>query len=531
MTKRKVLEAPLASLNEGVNFLDSRKIILYVENGSPKRAIKNICKHMGGQFSDYSEKCIKCPHHGWVLDIENLEYQNPKGLSHSSYLECYVNGGIVEIYENEAPSLWENSMEREPLLKKEFGVSYYSHVCVRIGFGEKTFFTDPWLVGPAFTRGWWLIHQPPESWREDIVKSQGIYISHNHSDHLNEWTLREIAAVKNDVKIYIPSFDSSSCFDLCSKCGLTNIEIVPFLSWVRLDSHTRFMILPDGTGRDDSGLLFEYKGHRILSAVDCSNLLSGDLPRDIDLFMSSFAGGATGFPVCWKDLYTEKEISTQVAKNRNFLKISALNSAKKCEAKAYMPYAGFFTEAHPKDLDIKSINIKNSVQVIQEYFLNEAPEMIFHCPSPGDFYDIGEKVSFKGDTNLLYNPESWEFDKYLEHITEHGRQMTEDEVSTYYEKAGFIGELTLHVQECSEDFSETFREYYIDFTSPKLSKDRPDKDQNYLKMKVRRDVYFFVLRNKLSWEEISIGFQGRFYREPNVYNFDFWDHFQNRIDK
>ena len=33
------------------------------------------------------------------------------------------------------------------------------------------------------------------------------------------------------------------------------------------------------------------------------------------------------------------------------------------------------------------------------------------------------------------------------------------------------------------------------------------------------------------WEEFSIGFQARFYREPDNYNFDFWDYFQNSIPK
>ena len=39
----------------------------------------------------------------------------------------------------------------------------------------------------------------------------------------------------------------------------------------------------------------------------------------------------------------------------------------------------------------------------------------------------------------------------------------------------------------------------------------------------------YVLRRGLPWDEIMGGFQARFYREPDVYNFDFWTHFQNKL--
>jgi len=43
---------------------------------------------------------------------------------------------------------------------------------------------DPWLTGPAFARGWWLLHQPPPDAWERLFSADFIYISHIHSDHL-----------------------------------------------------------------------------------------------------------------------------------------------------------------------------------------------------------------------------------------------------------------------------------------------------------------------------------------------------------
>ena len=40
---------------------------------------------------------------------------------------------------------------------------------------------------------------------------------------------------------------------------------------------------------------------KILLNVDCNNLNGGILPDDIDILMSSYAGGASGFPLCFDD--------------------------------------------------------------------------------------------------------------------------------------------------------------------------------------------------------------------------------------
>lgn len=58
---------------------------------------------------------------------------------------------------------------------------------------------------------------------------------------------------------------------------------------------------------------------------------------------------------------------------------------------------------------------------------------------------------------------------------------------------------------------------------------RVNKNERYLEIRVRDYSFADTLRKRLTWEEISIGFQCRFYREPDVYNFDFWDYFQNRL--
>ena len=62
----------------------------------------------------------------------------------------------------------------------------------------------------------------------------------------------------------------------------------------------------------------------------------------------------------------------------------------------------------------------------------------------------------------------------------------------------------------------------------KIKKDRNEKDiHNILHIKVRQDSFVWVIDNKMPWEDLSIGFQCRIDRIPDIYNVDFWHYFTN----
>lgn len=63
-------------------------------------------------------------------------------------------------------------------------VTYMTHACMELQLGPKRFMFDPWLQGPAFARGWWLLHEPPTDSLDRMCGADLIYISHMHSDHL-----------------------------------------------------------------------------------------------------------------------------------------------------------------------------------------------------------------------------------------------------------------------------------------------------------------------------------------------------------
>ncbi len=496
----------------------------------------NRCKHEGGNFVPSTEEksCIlTCQNHGWQLNAETMTYINPQGCLKQEQLEVeYSKNDTLLIYEREQPTPWCDEEIKKPLQKGELTVEFYSHACMEVQCDGKRLMTDPWLEGPAFTRGWWLVHRPRKDWLERLSTVDAIYISHNHSDHMNVPTLKKLVVKNPDVPIYIPAFENKSCQNILHTLGFKNVIIPEFFEWVPLGKEGRFMILPDSTGRDDSGVLIEYKGHKILDTVDCSNLNKGIYPK-ADVLMSAFAGGASGFPVCWNELYTEDWIEERVTKNRRLVVNEVAKQVELSQAKMYMPFAGYFTEAHPDDFEMKAVNIKNSPDNTEETLLKRFSTLRVWKPLSGEVLDMADyQFSAADELGSIENYSDFNFKEFTHEIdtaTDDEIWNTHEAVKKYFDWAGYSGNLVLHVLETTHDFKDVQREWMYDFETQQMRLDRPEREHHYLRMKVRAGLFRYVLREGLPWEEISIGFQARFYREPDLYNFDFWHHFQDKL--
>ena len=245
--------------------------------------------------------------------------------------------------------------------------------------------------------------------------------------------------------------------------------------------------------------------------------------------MSSFASGASGFPVCW-DL--DREQIQAIIERR---KVGVLNKIARnvsaCSPKVFIPFAGYFSESHPLDIEIKTLNKKNSTQDVCRFLAQKFDSLDVLIPKPGHIYDLTSN-SFE-NTNVCCQ-QGDNFEAYLNHIEEEVEGSFEEisDLQEYFSWAGYSGDkLALFVIEVSDDFSDVKREFCVDFSGvTALVKDfNSSFDDSYriLTMKVRSIVFRYVLLKKLPWEEISIGFNARFSRTPDVYNQGFWNHFQD----
>lgn len=532
--KRLLLSCPESSLGFGASFLRNNEIIVFKDAKGMVRATRNRCKHERGHFNSASGCRATCPRHGWLLDLSTMTYVNPAGgLKQEELTVERGNDGELRFYERDN-LFWEgHEPSRRSLAAGEFTLRFYAHACAEFFCGGKSLFTDPWLIGPAFSRGWWLMHKPPDNWLERLAAADAIYISHNHSDHLNVHTLRRLAAVNPHIPVMVPDFAGDSCPRILRDVGMNEIRIVPFMTWIRFGTDGRFMILPDATDRDDSGILIEYGGHRVLNTVDCHNLCGGELPK-VDVLLTNFAGGASGFPVCWEQ-YSEQWISQYLKKQRANELARVISTIKNVTPQAYIPFAGYFDEAHPADREVRRLNIKNTAAQVCHAVRQAAPAVSTWIPEPGELFDVGlvQPLPRQGAHHEGGAPRH-NFDEYTQQIRESQDFTplhTDEGLARYFKWSGFRGNCVLHVIETDESFETIIREFYIDFLDLSLCRSRPSRDHRYLRMRCRSDVFRHVLRYGLPWEEISIGFQARFFRDPDEYDFEFWDHFQNRLPR
>ncbi|KAI8486722.1 hypothetical protein Bbelb_354700 [Branchiostoma belcheri] len=236
------------ALVPGVNLICKERgnFIIYKDPANtkePYKACRNICKHQGGTFvrdvedstcrkrllrfsenvgkewrlrtsvARHSQGCaecksvvctpsltvsgcvhrtlrniLRCTKHGWKLDPSSMKYVNPPDSFRQDKLvpELDEDGGLA-LVELIPPKPWDNDARRPQTIRLgEVQLTFFAHACMELKLGDKTMFFDPWLTGPAFARGWWLLHEPPADWLERLSRADLIYISHVHSDHLRE---------------------------------------------------------------------------------------------------------------------------------------------------------------------------------------------------------------------------------------------------------------------------------------------------------------------------------------------------------
>jgi len=330
-----------------------------------------------------------------------------------------------------------------------------------------------------------------------------------------------------NVPVIVPDFETGGIAGWVERHGLRNVRAVPFDRWLTLAPGLRAMLLRDGSAPGDSGLLVEYAGHRILNAVDCSDLNAGVLPARVDLLMSSFSRGASGFPVCWGELLGSEAIEAYVARDAATVVRRVCELVKRCGPRAFLPFASFFVEAHPADATIRRVNLKTSARELCDALQRARPETFTLDPHPGDCIDLHD-LSVKRGREA--RPPSWNFSEHLAPVEacRHFAPLDHiDSLLQYFAWSGYRGDLILHVIETNDAFEPCGQTWLLDLSGPRALTERPSTPHRYLRLKVRADVFRHTLRHGLPWDEISIGFNARMYREPNVYNRDFWSHFQN----
>uniref|UniRef100_A0A7N8XYI4 Cytidine monophospho-N-acetylneuraminic acid hydroxylase n=1 Tax=Mastacembelus armatus TaxID=205130 RepID=A0A7N8XYI4_9TELE len=391
---------------------------------------------------------------------------------------------------------------REPLQLKEgeVKVTYLTHACMELQLGQRRFMFDPWLKGPAFARGWWLLHESPADALDRLCAADLIYISHMHSDHLSYPTLKVLSERRPDAPIYVGDTSRPVFWYLeQSKVQLTNINVVPFGVWQNVDEHLRFMIMMDGVHPEmDTCIIVEYKDS-------------------------------------WKATFIKNE-------RKKLLNYKA-QLVKSLQPKIYCPFAGYFVEAHPSDRYIKETNVKNGADALNAQINNLTSDIKTWTPKPGAVLDLGLALTDPTNSEAITNPpasakiykDNWDFDLYVDELN---RAISceifkhPNWIQFYYTWAGFQNyNLVVRMIETDDNFEPhpLGCDYLVDFLDLSFPTTIPDREHSYLELKNRVGVMRHVVVHGGLWDDLYIGFQNRISRDPDIYHHKFWNHFQTEL--
>ena len=275
--------------------------------------------------------------------------------------------------------------------------------------------------------------------------------------------------------------------------------------------------------------------------VDSAALNRMVLPREINFLASAFAGGASGYPWCFEHYSIEQRHAMSKKSKISVLK-HAVDYIKITHAKHYMPYAGYFSEEARRDGFIKLNNAKNSTDDIKNNLTKLLPDVNFIDPKETDLieFDANGKIIHKEHIELpvLYQLDQRYIDMYLEKEDVLGKSFDIRYVAKYFLESQFHDDLIVYLIPTNNAFEPMEQGLKIDFSGDQVSVDIMDTaalqmDYELLSamrkkiIKVRKNPLWIVVSNALSWEELSIGFQCRIVRRPDVYNSKFWEHFTN----
>jgi CMP-N-acetylneuraminate monooxygenase len=515
-----LIKLKVSEIEQGLNTKDN--FFVFNENGK-FRIYDRVCDHRGGKLIN-KDNIIKCPIHNWIFDPVSGKYSNGIKKKQTPYK---INGNYIEFY----TYAFTPNISRKNTFSKEdkISVRFFNHAFLKFKTKNISFCTDPWAIGPAFYNGWWLKNKTHEDWIEELNSSDFIFISHNHPDHLHSQTLSKLDKDKN---ILVPSFLSNSTYLFLKDEGFKNIIKLEFEKEYHFDnSNLVLSIFKSGDFREDSGIYLSLNKFSALIDVDAGNINFNRFPK-VDLYASSFAGGASGFPTMFEN-YSEIQKNKIIKLDRKFVIAKKTKNLLISSAKYFLPYAGFFQEKLKRD---KYVKIKNKKNKIEDYhnFCEKHKIRLLNLNKSNFFEFYNENLIIEKKIVKKYYSEK-NPNKYLKEFKKSNSKIDKKFLENYFKNSQYQDDLVLLVSLTDNTFKRSKLKFYVSFDKEikfKIIKKIQNIKKNFptkriLHLKIREEAFIDCIKNAKSWEDLLIGFQVKVHRVPNIFNSKFWNHFSN----
>ena len=233
-------------------------------------------------------------------------------------------------------------------------ITYYGQACTLIEASGKKLLTDPWLTEGAYFGTWFHTHLladagvTPDSFPKDI---DYIFLSHEHQDHLDPTSLGHF---NPETPVIICKFVTPKFREFVRALGFKNILELPSGIETVLSDDLKITVLGTAEYTNDSALLVDAAGYRVLNETDCKLSypdlqLIGQKGIDIGFYMFS---GANWYPMLYD--YSEDAQRELVSRRRQALLRSFVQRVKITKPKIAVPAAGPCTILDPPRLWLNS---------------------------------------------------------------------------------------------------------------------------------------------------------------------------------
>ena len=462
--------------------------------------VSNICPHQGGEII-LTDK-FECKVHGWKFDACGDCINVPSKRLYKEKLEVQDNIVYLQEIESEFKTATHTDVDLD--------IKLHAHSCVEFIYKGISVLTDPWLEGLAFMGSW--KHSPKPVIKPEQLTPDIIWISHEHSDHFHIETLKKFD--KNTL-ILFPDFPNKRIETTLKKLNFINLLPLKFGERKTI-SGIEFTCYEPQSVWNDSILHMNIGGFNILNLNDAglNFRIKKYLPK-IDLLMSAFSPGASGYPLCWKNLSKQEKVD-YYEKAKNGMLEMLDRACKLYDATFLLPFASHFDLHLPEHVEYRDILLKHGKNTIMDvkHFINDFEVL--------DILPGGSWNALTGRTYRMYNDKSRKAIynskmKYSKEFDSYFPSEIEVNLVQYLENLNKIPDICL-----CEDIKVRLNETYFTVESGQLRISTHPLSDYDLGIDIPKNILSNIISNDISWDEAHIGYWCNLYRTSEKFNQHFW---------
>jgi len=292
--------------------------------------------------------------------------------------------------------------------------------------------TDPWMGGDhyAYFGSWQLPYNIPQNIKDDIIKSEYIWFSHGHPDHINPDSLH---LFKNNKILISDHFGARIYNDL--KNENFNITILEDREWISLSKKISIMSIT--TNIQDSILLVRVNNDVFINLNDAGAYSSKFIRKNISKFKRKFLLSIGTFEADMIHFFDENNKFIEPALSGNFSAGKYLSLiANTLGANFIIPYSNFHEYQREDSVWANKYLFDVNANDVEKKHTYIKPFSFINCEKDDDFVSL--KVEKK--KLIIKSPEMFG-DNWKEELSVSEKSIVENYFKKFFsfnEKIGFI---------------------------------------------------------------------------------------------